>query len=41
MPAAVAEASLITDERLAGAELVPVRAVLGCEDDPRAGSGTD
>jgi hypothetical protein len=37
--AAVTEASLITHDRPAGAELVPVRAARGRADDPRARRG--
>jgi hypothetical protein len=37
--AAVTEASLITHDRPAGAELVPVRAAHGWADDPRARRG--
>jgi hypothetical protein len=39
--ATVTDASLVADERLAGTKPVTVWAVLGCEDDPCAGSGAN
>ncbi|PXW96698.1 hypothetical protein C8E89_1515 [Mycolicibacterium moriokaense] len=41
MTAAVPEAGLVADQCVAGTKPVAVWAVLGCQDDPRAGSGAD